>query len=130
LKKTDSEDGLSTGLSLLYVWKAEPITGLTRLLTLVLRLLTLVEMPGRRGLEQTQESVAGLYKGAPTHPTERPTGTRILVSVCPRAAPLDARAAGEEHRLVSHPLAPLHERLLQHLHLPTSLYTALADNAS
>jgi len=66
LKKTDSEDGLSTGLSLLYVWKAEPITGLTRLLTLALRLLTLVEMPGRRGLEQTQESVAGLYKGAPT----------------------------------------------------------------
>jgi transposase len=51
LKKTDSEDGLSTGLSLLYVWKAEPITGLTRLLTLALRLLTLVEMPGRRGLE-------------------------------------------------------------------------------
>jgi hypothetical protein len=53
LKKADSEDGLSTGLSLLYVWKAEPITGLTRLLTLALRLLTLVEMPGRRGLEQT-----------------------------------------------------------------------------
>jgi transposase len=78
LKKTDSEDGLSTGLSLLYVWKAEPITGLTPLLTLALRLLTLVEMPERRGLEQTQESVAGLYKGAPTHPTERPTGTRIL----------------------------------------------------
>ena len=130
MKKTDSEDGLSTGLSLLYVWKAEPITGLTRLLTLALRLLTLVEMPERRGLEQTQESVAGLYKGAPTHPTERPTGTRILVSVVRAQLPLTHVRLGRSTGWYLTPRAPLHERLLQHLHLPTSLYTALADNAS
>ena len=28
------------------------------------------------------------------------------------------------------PLSPLHVQLLRHLHLPPSLYTALADNAS
>jgi len=52
--------GLPLGLSPLFVWKAEQITGLTRLLTLALRLLTLLETQVRRGLEQRQESVAGL----------------------------------------------------------------------
>jgi transposase len=69
---------LPLGLSPLFVWKSEQITGLTRLLTLALRLLTLLETQVRRGLEQTQEPVAGLYEGAPTRTTERPTGTRIL----------------------------------------------------
>lgn len=51
---------LPLGLSPLVVWKSEQITGLTRLLTRALRLLTLVETQGRRGLEQTQEALAGL----------------------------------------------------------------------
>jgi len=62
----------------LFVWKEDQIKGLTRLLTLALRLLTLLETPVRRGLEQTQASLQGLYEGAPTRTTERPTGTRIL----------------------------------------------------
>src|SRR5215510_9895368 len=69
---------LPLGLSPLLVWKAEQITGLPRLLTLALRLLTLWETQVRRGLEQTQEAGAGLYEGAPTRTTERPTGTRLL----------------------------------------------------
>jgi transposase len=43
----------------LFVWKAKQITGLTRLLTLALRLLTLLETQVQRGLAQTQEPVAG-----------------------------------------------------------------------
>jgi len=69
---------LPLGLSPLFVWKEDQIKGLTRLLTLALRLLTLLETPVRRGLEQTQASLPGLYEGAPTRTTERPTGTRIL----------------------------------------------------
>lgn len=69
---------LPLGLSPLFVWKEDQIKGLTRLLTLALRLLTLLETPVRRGLEQTQASLQGLYEGAPTRTTERPTGTRIL----------------------------------------------------
>ena len=37
-----------------------------------------METRGRRGMEQTPESVAGLYEGAPTRTPERPPGTRIV----------------------------------------------------
>jgi transposase len=121
---------LPLGLSPLFVWKAEQITGLTRLLTLALRLLTLLETQVRRGLEQMQESVAGLYEGAPTRTTERPTGTRILQAFARAQLTLTHVRMGRSTGWYLTPLSPLHERLLQHLHLPTSLYTALADNSS
>ena len=121
---------LPLGLSPLFVWKAEQITGLTRLLTLALRLLTLLETQVRRGLEQTQEPVAGLYEGAPTRTTERPTGTRILQAFARAQITLTHVRMGRSTCWYLTPLSPLHEQLLRHLHLPTSLYTALADNSS
>jgi transposase len=121
---------LPLGLSPLFVWKAQQITGLTRLLTLALRLLTLLETQVRRGLEQTQEPVAGLYEGSPTRTTERPTGTRILQAFARAQITLTHVRMGRSTGWYLTPLSPLHERLLQHLHLPTSLYTALADNSS
>ena len=121
---------LPLGLHPLFVWKEEQIKGLTRLLTLALRLLTLLETQVRRGLEQTQEPLAGLYEGSPTRTTERPTGTRILKAFA--RAPLTLTRVEMGGGISWHltPLSPLHEQLLRHLHLPTSLYTALADNSS
>ena len=49
----------------MFVWKAEQITGLPRLLTLALRLLTLLETQVRRGLEQMQAMLDGLLPFAP-----------------------------------------------------------------
>lgn len=121
---------LPLGLSPLFVWKSEQIKGLTRLLTLALRLLTLLETQVRRGLEQTQEAIAGLYEGVPTRTTERPTGTRILHAFARAQITLTHVRMGRRTCWYLTPLAPLHEQLLRHLHLPTSLYTALADNSS
>jgi transposase len=121
---------LPLGLSPLFVWKSEQIKGLTRLLTLALRLLTLLETQARRGLEQTQESLAGLYEGSPTRTTERPTGTRILQAFARAQITLTHGRMGRITFWSLTPLSPLHEQLLRHLHLPTSLYTALADNSS
>ncbi len=66
------------GLSPLCVWRDDHLKGLTRLVTLALRLLTLLEMQVRRGLAQAQTSLAGLYEGALTRTTARPSGLRIL----------------------------------------------------
>jgi transposase len=121
---------LPLGLSPLFVWKAKQITGMTRLLTLALRLLTLLETQVRRGLEQTQEPVAGLYEGAPTRTTERPTGTRILQAFARAQITLTPVRMGRSTSWYLTPLSPLHVQLLRHLHLPPSLYTALADNSS
>ena len=92
--------------------------------------MTLLETQVRHGLEQTQESVTGLYEGAPTRTTERPTGTRILQAFARAQLTLTYVRMGRSTGWYLTPLSPLHERLLQHLHLPTSLYTALADNSS
>jgi hypothetical protein len=121
---------LPLGLSPLFVWKAEQITGLTRLLTLALRLLTLLETQVRRGLEQAHAPVAGLYEGSPTRTTERPTGTRILQAFARAQITLTYVRLGRRTCWYLTPLSPLHEQLLRHLHLPTSLYTALVYNSS
>jgi len=121
---------LPLGLSPLFVWKSEQITGLTRLLTLALRLLTLVETQVRRGLAQAQEALVGLYEGSPTRTTERPTGTRILHAFARAQLTLTHVRIGRRTFWYLTPLSPLHAQLLRYLHLPTSLYTALADNSS
>jgi transposase len=121
---------LPLGLHPLFVWKEAQIKGLTRLLTLALRLLTLLETQVRCGLEQTKEPLAGLYEGAPTRTTERPTGTRLLKAFARAQLTLTRVEMGVSLSWHLTPLSPLHAQLLRHLHLPTSLYTALADNSS
>jgi transposase len=122
--------GLPLGLSPLFVWKPEQIKGLTRLLTLALRLLTLLETQVRRGLEQAQEPIVGLYESSSTRTTERPTGTRILQAFARAQITLTHVRMGRKTCWYLTALSPLHEQLLRHVHLPTSLYTALAYNSS
>jgi transposase len=121
---------LPLGLSPLFVWKEAQIKGLTRLLTLGLRLMTLLETEVRRGLEYTREPVAGLYEGQPTRRTDRPTGKRILQAFARAQITLTHAQVGAVTFWHLTPLAPLHEQLLRHLQLPASLYTALAYNSS
>jgi transposase len=68
---------LPLGLSPLFVWKDDQIKGLTRLLTIALRLLTLIESQVRQGLQQEGKRLAGLYRGQARRETDRPTGQRI-----------------------------------------------------
>jgi len=121
---------LPLGLSPLFVWKDDQIIGLTRLLTLALRLLTLIETQVRRGLEQAQDTLTGLYEGAPTRSTERPTGKRILKAFARARLTLTQIEMGTATYWHLTPLSALHEHLLRYLHLPVSLYSALAYNSS
>lgn len=121
---------LPLGLSPLFVWKDDQIRGLTRLLTLALRLLTLIETQVRRGLAQAQATLAGLYEGAPTRSTERPTGKRILKAFARARLTLTQVELGTATSWHLTPLSALHEQLLRYLHLPVSLYSALAYNSS
>jgi hypothetical protein len=97
---------------------------------LALRLLTLLETQVRRGLEQAQEPIVGLYESSSTRTTERPTGTRILQAFARAQITLTHVRMGRKTCWYLTPLSPLHEQLLRHVHLPTSLYTALAYNSS
>ena len=66
------------GISPMYVRGDDQIKGLTRLLTLCVRMLTLIEIITRRELKRQGQTLAGLYQGNPNRRTNSPTATRIL----------------------------------------------------
>jgi transposase len=57
------------GIQPLFVREEEQIVGLTRLLTIALRVLTLSELQVRSGLAEAEERLIGLYEGQPKRPT-------------------------------------------------------------
>jgi transposase len=120
---------LPLGLSPLFVCKDEQIKGLTRLLTIALRLLSLIEIQIRQGLTEEHEKVTGLYEGQPKRQTEHPTGKRILQAFAREEITLTQVEIGGDIYYHITPLPPLHQKLLRYLKLPDSLYTALANNS-
>lgn len=121
---------LPLGLSPLFVWKDDQIKGLTRLLTLALRLLTLIESQVRQGLRQEGKRLRGLYPGQATRETDRPTGKRILQAFA--RAQITLTRVRSDTQIVWHitALSELHEQVLRYLRLPATLYTALVNNSS
>lgn len=118
------------GISPLYVRTDEQIIGLTRLLTLALRLMTLIETQVRRGLTEKAETLAGLYEGQARRETSRPTAVRLLKAFARAEITLTQAEFGSQHLWHITPLSSLLERILAHLRLPTSLYLDLAENSS
>ena len=62
----------------IYFRDEEKIRGLMFLLTIALRVFTLMEFVVRRQLHQSQSSLAGLYQGNPRRTTKRPTAEKML----------------------------------------------------
>lgn len=62
----------------IYFRDEEKIKGLMFLLTIALRVFTLMEFVVRRQLHQDQSSLAGLYEGNPKRTTKRPTAEKML----------------------------------------------------
>ncbi len=70
--------GRPLSLTPLYLDRDDHVTGLIRLLSLALRVLTTVEHTVRQRLSQEQRTLAGLYAGNPTRATAQPTAERLL----------------------------------------------------
>ena len=66
------------GISPMYVKNDDQIKGLARLLSLCVRLLTLMEIVTRRHLKAHGQTLAGLYQDNPNRQTNQPTATRLL----------------------------------------------------
>ena len=62
----------------IYFRDEDKIRGLMFLLTIALRIFTLMEFVVRRQLDQSQSSVGGLYEGNPKRTTNRPTAEKLL----------------------------------------------------
>jgi len=121
---------LPLGLSPLFVRRDDQIVGMTYLLTIALRLLTLIETQVRRSLRQTNEALTRLYEGNPNRATQQPTGKRLLKAFARAKIILTHVEIGEQRLCHLTPLSPLLERILHGLGLSTTLYSRLAANSS
>ena len=118
------------GIRPLYVRKDDQILGLTRLLTLGARLLTLLQTQVRRGLKERGEEMSGLYSGLPKLTTDRPTAKRLLKAFVRAEITLTRIQMGEYVSWHITPLSPLLEKILGYLGLSPSLYTRLIENST
>jgi transposase len=70
--------GRPLSLTPMYVQRDDHATGLMRLWSIALRVLTLLEFVGRRQLAAEGSKLSGLYAGNPRRETDRPTAERLL----------------------------------------------------
>jgi transposase len=116
------------GIRPVYVREQEQVIGLTRLLTIALRLLTLFELTVRAAWATTGEELTGLYEGQPSRKTSRPTGTRMLKAIARMGVTLTRVMAGADSRWYVSALPALLARILELAGLSLALYTGLAPN--
>jgi transposase len=109
----------------LFVKLNDQIEGLTYLLTLGVRVLTVMEFVLRRALQTTQTQLPGLHPENKTRRTDQPTAERILKAFADVSLTIIKNAAGEGilRRLTS--LSGLQADILQRLGLGASLYGQL-----
>src|SRR5881397_3642221 len=99
----------------LFVKLNDHIEGLTYLLTLGVRVLTVTEFVLRRSLEQDQASLPGLHPENKHKVTDKPTAERILKAFSDVSLTIIKNAAGEEILRRLTPLSGLQEDILQRL---------------
>lgn len=121
--------GKPLSLSPMYLQDDQRATGLVRLLSLGLRVLTLLEFAVRRRLAQEKESLSGVYAGNPKRATPRPSAELLLEAF--EHITLTVVSMGQQvHRHLT-PLSETQRNILMLLDLPLTIYTYLsADPAS
>jgi transposase len=115
--------GKPLSLSPMYVQSDQRATGLVRLLSIGLRVLTLLEFRVRQRLADQQEHLAGLYAGNPKRSTQRPTAEALLGAF--QGIHLSLITLGQQlHRHLT-PLSALQQRILSLLDFSSDLYDQL-----
>jgi hypothetical protein len=101
----------------IYFQNQDRIVGLMFLLTLALRVFTLVEFVVRLSLQQTQQSLAGLYNGNPKRVTFRPSTEQLLKAFCN----LTLYSLPDCTVFIT-PLSDLQRQILSLMKVPESIY--------
>jgi len=117
------------GIRPLFVHRDDQVRGLTHLLTLALRVLTLFEVLVRRGQDQDGEALAGLYPGQEKRTTARTTAKRVLEAIARTGVTLIQVVSEEGCRWHLTALPVLVKRVLGYLGLSDEVYTRLVINS-
>jgi transposase len=120
--------GRPLSLTPMYVQRDDHATGLIRLLSVALRVLTLLEFVGRRQLAAEGAQLAGLYAGNPKRATAQPTAERLLEA----CSDITLTVIEGEQQRIRHvtPLSPLQQRILEIVGFSSDLYTRLCTDSS
>jgi transposase len=119
--------GHPLSLTPLYMQRDDHRVGLVRLLTLALRVLTLLEGGVRQRLGEQKEELAGLFAGNPKRRTAQPTAERLLEAF--REVTLTVVSApGFAQRHVT-PLSPLQQQILTLFGFSPAVYLGLANDS-
>jgi transposase len=102
----------------IYFQNQDCIAGLMFLLTLALRVFTLIEYVVRLALETSQQQLAGLYDGNPKRATARPSAEKLLKAF----DNLSLYLLPDGCMFVT-TLSSLHRQILSMLKLPESIYS-------
>ncbi len=109
----------------LFVKLNDQIEGLTYLLTLGVRVLTVMEFVLRRSLENDHAKLPGMHPENKKKMADKPTAERILQAFRKISLTIIKNVAGEEILRRLTPLSGLQEDLLQRQGLGTALYGQL-----
>jgi transposase len=116
--------GAPLSIAPMFVKRDDQVVGLTHLLSLALRVLTLMEGGVRRRLKQQGTTLVGLYKDSPRKATSTPTAERLLQAF----VPMTITQVQLPDQVVQHvtALSPVQTQILRLLDLPADLYARLA----
>jgi transposase len=119
--------GRTLSLTPMFLKDDRRVTGLIRLLSIGLRVLTLLEFVVRRGLAQNQEQLVGLYAGNPKRTTATPRAETLLEAF--KNIYLNTVTIGEQILLHITPLSELQKKILSLLGLSPDIYSQLATDS-
>lgn len=120
--------GKPLSLTPMYLQEDQRATGLIRLLSMGLRVLTLLEGVARQRLAESREKLGGLYAGNPKRATARPTSEALLEAFQEINLTL-VQMGRQVHRHIT-PLSELQQKILSLWNLPQSIYSRLSADSS
>jgi transposase len=115
--------GAPLSLTPMYLERTDHVTGLIRLLSIGLRVLTVLEFAVRRRLGAEGTTLVGLYTGNPQRATAQPTAERLLEAFQELTLTIIHEGGRTRRHLTS--LSPLQQRILSLLGFTPLIYMRL-----
>ena len=112
--------GAPLSLTPMYLEREDHATGLIRLLSIGLRVLTLLEFVSRRRLAADGTTLMGLYAGNPQRATAHPTAERLLEAFQELTLTVIQEGCNRQRHLT--PLSKLQQRILALLDFSPDIY--------
>jgi transposase len=114
-------------LAPMYVQRDDHRVGLVRLLTIALRVLTLLEGVVRKNLQKQKKELAGLYAGNPKRRTAQPTAEHLLKAFDEVTLTIVSTSTFTQRHITQ--LSLLQQQILSLLGFTSAIYSQLTDDS-